>query len=241
MRQNSNESIITFIYAYAFSTSCALASAVVPAVITLSPPVAHEITVEQLARVLPTHPVRVGFAVDDTIVFSTPAFAELDKIEPKFDPAVTHPKDYKVLTPEQKKQYQQYWNKLNEELDDRSIPRTIGKSLLELHARRGDEIFIISTRPGSVPVSDAITKRYEKMFEMKFKHKVIHTQLADKAPFIAQNKIEFFYGDADSDILSAVGAKATPIRVKRGKGSSAKDAVHNGELNEIVLTNPDEK
>lgn len=233
-----NTRLITLALAGFLSVSASLSAEIKPAEISLSQPVAGEITIEQLARVLPAHPVRVGFDVDDTLIFSAPAFNEL---EPKYDAAVIRPKDYASLTAEQKKQYHEFWNKLNEELDDRSIPRTIGKRLLELHTRRGDDIYIISKRQGTVPPTDTDTKRYEKMFGMQFKHKVIQTQLKDKAPFIAHAKLDYYYGDSDSDITSAVGAKATPIRVKRGKNSYAKDVPHNGQLDEIVLTNPDEQ
>src|SRR4051812_11908702 len=67
------------------------------AVIPLSPAKAGEITVEQLELMLPRHPIVVGFDVDDTLIFSTPAF---NALQPQYDPEVIRPKDYAALTPE---------------------------------------------------------------------------------------------------------------------------------------------
>src|SRR6478672_13080384 len=93
------------------------ASPMVAREIPLTAPVAEPVAVEQLARMLPRHPVVVGFDVDDTLVFSAPAF---NALQPQYDPAVIRPKSYEALTPEQKKQYHEFWNRLNIEYDGRS-------------------------------------------------------------------------------------------------------------------------
>jgi len=200
--------------------------------IALTPPVAEEISLEQLKRFLPKHPVVVGFDVDDTLMFTAPAF---NALQPQYDAAVIRPKSYDSLSPEQKKQYHEFWNLLNEQYDDRSVPKKIGKQLLDLHIARGDEIWIISRRQGSVPATSTSSKRLERMFGVSLKHPLIVTNLQDKTPYIARCKIEFYYGDSDSDITAAVAAGATPIRVKRASDSYAKDVPHNGQLNELVL------
>ena len=48
------------------------------AVIPLLPATAEEISVEQLALMLPRRPIVVGFDVDDTLIFSAPAFNALE-------------------------------------------------------------------------------------------------------------------------------------------------------------------
>jgi acid phosphatase (class B) len=204
------------------------------AVIPLSPPMAGDITVEQLALLLPRHPIVVGFDVDDTLVFSAPAF---NALQPQYDPDVIRPKDYTALSAEQKAKYHEFWNKLNAEFDDRSIPKKIGKRLLDLHLSRGDEIWIISKRQSIVPEppTEVITQRYERMFGVKLPHPVVQTQLKDKTPFIYDRHIDYYYGDADTDVIAAVAAGAVPIRVKRAPDSYGKDAVHNGQLGEAVL------
>lgn len=63
-----------------------------------------------------------------------------------------------------KRQYHEFWNRLNEEYDDRSIPKRIGKQLLELHLKRGDDIYIISRRQGTVPPTNTVKHRLERMF-----------------------------------------------------------------------------
>ena len=132
-------------------------------------------------------------------------------------------------------QYHAFWNEINERLDDSSIPKKIGKALLDLHAARKDEIYIISRRQATVPPSDAATRRLERFFQIKLDHPVVQTNLGDKTRYICERRIEYYYGDSDSDIAAAVAAGATPIRVKRAADSYAKDRPHNGELDEIVL------
>jgi acid phosphatase (class B) len=208
------------------------------AVIRLSPAVAGEITVDQLALLLPRHPVVVGFDVDDTLLFTAPAF---NALQPQYAPDVIRPKNYDALTPAQKAKYHEFWNRLNGEFDERSVPKEIGKKLLALHVARGDEIWIISKRQtiDPAPATDVVTSRYERMFGMHFQHPIIQTQLKDKTPFIAARHIAYYYGDSDSDITSSVAAGAVPIRVKRGAGTYAKDAVHNGQLGEAVIADSD--
>ena len=207
------------------------------AVIPLAPPAAAEITVEQLALLLPRRPIVVGFDLDDTLIFSAPAF---NALQPEFDPDVIRPKVYAALTVTQKLKYHEFWNRLNLQYDDRSIPKQIGKRLLDLHLGRGDDVWIISKRQSIVPEptkrrDDVVTQRYERMFGVTLKHPVVQTQLKDKTPFIYARRIEYYYGDADGDITAAVAAGAVPIRVKRAPDTYAKDAVHNGQLREIVI------
>lgn len=202
-----------------------------------SPPKTEEITVEQLARMLPRHPVVVGFDVDDTLIFSAPAF---NALQPKYSPEVIRPKDYSKLTAAERAQYHAFWNEINERLDDSSIPKKIGKALLDLHVARKDEIYIISRRQATEPPSDAATSRLERFFQIKLAHPVVQTNLGDKTRFICERRIAYYYGDADSDITAAVAAGATPIRVKRAANSYAKDQPHNGELDEIVIKGSEE-
>src|SRR5205814_4324419 len=65
------------------------------AVIALSPAKAEEISVDQLTLMLPHHPIVVGFDVDDTLIFSAPAF---NALQPNYDPDVIRPNDYNKLT-----------------------------------------------------------------------------------------------------------------------------------------------
>jgi acid phosphatase (class B) len=205
-----------------------------PAKIPLATPVAKEISVEQLKRLLPPPPIVVGFDVDDTLIFSAPAF---NALEPAYPAQVIRPKSYNQLTPVQRRQYHEFWNRLNEQYDDRSTPKRIGKQLLELHAQRGDEIYIISRRQATVPPTNTVTRRLERLFGIRLRHDVVQTNLKDKTPFIAARHVVYYYGDSDGDITAAVGAGTVPIRVKRSLGSYARDKTHNGLLNEIVLEN----
>src|SRR5262245_23241406 len=95
--------------------------------VPLTKAVAEEISFEQLTLMLPKHRIRVGFDVDDTLIFSAPAF---NALQPNYDPNVIRPKDYKALTAEQKEKYHEFWDKLNKEYDDRSHAKSIGRRLL---------------------------------------------------------------------------------------------------------------
>jgi acid phosphatase (class B) len=205
-----------------------------PATIPLTRPVAKEVSIEQLMRLLPARRIVVGFDVDDTLIFSAPAF---NALQPAYPADVIRPKDYAALTTAQRRQYHEFWNRLNEQYDDRSIPKHIGKQLLDLHLRRGDDIYIISRRQSTVPPTNTVTRRLERMFGVHLPHPVAQTDLKDKTPLIAARHIIYYYGDSDSDITAAVGAGAVPIRVQRSPASYAKDQPHNGQLNEIVLEN----
>jgi acid phosphatase (class B) len=207
-----------------------------PAVIPLAPATAEEISVEQLALVFPRRPIVVGFDVDDTLIFSTPAF---NTLESEYPPEVIRPRDYAALTAEQKRQYHEFWNRLNEEADDRSIPKEIGRRLLAMHVARGDTIWVISKRQATVPPTDTVTRRYERMLGIKLANPVVQTNLADKTRFMAERGIQYYYGDADSDVAAAVAAGAVPIRVRRAADSYAKDVTHNGQLGEIVIRGSD--
>jgi len=203
-----------------------------PAIALRATPAAEEISVEQLALLLPRRPIVVGFDVDDTLIFSAPAF---NALQPQYDADVIRPKDYQKLTPAQRAKYHEFWDRLNDDFDDRSTPKRIGRRLLELHRDRGDTIYVISKRQSSTTGVDNCTPRYERMLGVKLPHPVVQTQLRDKTPFICERGIEYYYGDADGDITASVAAGAVPIRVKRAADSYGKDPVHNGLLGEIVL------
>jgi acid phosphatase (class B) len=94
--------------------------------------------VRQLKRLLPAHPIVVGFDVDDTLIFSAPAF---NALQPAYPAEVIRPKDYAALTTAQRRQYHEFWNLLNEQYDDRSIPKRIGKELF----KRGASIYHLPT------------------------------------------------------------------------------------------------
>jgi acid phosphatase (class B) len=73
-------------------------------------------------------------------------------------------------------------------------------------------IYIISRRQKTVPPTNTVTRRLERLFGVRLRHPVAQTNLKDKTPFIAARRILYYYGDSDSDITAAVGASAVPIR-----------------------------
>jgi acid phosphatase class B len=75
---------------------------IAPATLPLTRPVAREVSIEQLKRLLPARPIVVGFDVDDTLIFSAPAF---NALEPTYPADVIRPRDYTALTAAQRRQY----------------------------------------------------------------------------------------------------------------------------------------
>jgi acid phosphatase (class B) len=157
-----------------------------------------------LKRLLPARPIVVGFDVDDTLIFSAPAF---NALEPTYPADVIRPRDYTALTAAQRRQYHDFWNRLNEEYDDRSIPKRIGKQLLDLHIQRGDEIYIISRRQKTVPPTNTVTRRLERLFDIRLRHSVVQTNLKDKTPFNAARHM-FITMEIQTAILPRLSAHA---------------------------------
>jgi acid phosphatase (class B) len=58
-----------------------------------------------------------------------------------------------------------------------------------------------------------------------------------KIKAIKENKIQIFYGDADSDIEAAFEAGIRAIRIMRAVNSTNKPLPHNGSFGEEVLVN----
>src|SRR3954471_11365290 len=98
MKTNSLRSALSLLlFALPFWSACTTAT-LTPKIapdIPLSAPLASEVDLEQLKRLLPRHRVVVGFDVDDTLLFSAPAF---NALQPSSDPAVIRPKAYSELS-----------------------------------------------------------------------------------------------------------------------------------------------
>ena len=88
------------------------------------------------------NPTSVGFDIDDTLLFSSPAFYYL--------------KDFEGL----KVGEEEFWKRLNNGLDKFSLPKLVSEDILNFHKKREDEIYIITRRTKTEPekVSDILEK-----------------------------------------------------------------------------------
>ncbi|SMY16352.1 acid phosphatase AphA [Photobacterium aquimaris] len=184
------------------------------------------VTVNQIAQQLKGKPpMAVGFDVDDTVLFSSPGFYRGQK---EFSP-----NSLSFLN------NQKFWNKMNCGWDKFSIPKKIGRELIAMHQKRGDDIYFITGRD---PSKCEITTQYLKnVFGIKNMHKVIFAGTSKttntKTPYIKANNIKIYYGDSDTDITAARAAGAVGIRVMRAANSTNRPLAKNGDYGEEVVVN----
>lgn len=170
-------------------------------------------------------PMAVGFDIDDTVLFSSPGFY---RGRQEFSP-----NDFSYL------KNQKFWDKINCQWEEFSIPKMSAQALIAMHQARGDDIYFITGRdPSSCEIS---TNILQKAFNIKKMHKVIFAgsskEKYNKTPFIKANNIKIYYGDSDGDIISARQAGAEGIRVIRPSNSTNRPIAKNGIYGEKVVIN----
>jgi len=160
--------------------------------------------------------INVGFDVDDTLLFSTPAFEKANK------------SNYSEYSDE-------WWAIVNKSDEGNSIVKKVTKKILNEHKQKGDQIFTISARDkiGEEAVKDFLNKTFGiKKENIYFSH--------EKAELIKKLNISIFYGDSDSDITAAQESGAKGIRILRSPKSSYKGKYHPGEFGEEIIPNSEE-
>lgn len=168
-------------------------------------------------------PMRIGFDVDDTVLFSSPGFYYgMNKYSPgsaKFMAMDT------------------FWVEMNNTLDQFSIPKDIARRLIKLHQARGDTIYFITARPATL--TEKLTETLTKTFDLQHPNKVVFTGFKRgenyKIAPIKRLHIRLFYGDSDSDIEAAQINDARAIRILRAGNTTYKPLPDYGNLGEEVL------
>ncbi len=191
--------------------------------------VAHEdnirwVTLKDISRSLENNPsMNVGFDVDDTVLFSSPGYYYGRQ---KYSPGNNA---FLIM--------EEFWNEMNNGLDKFSIPKEIARRLIELHKKRGDSIYFITARTKTKV--ETVTELLARTFNLEDPNKVIFTGFKIggnlKIKAIKENKIQIFYGDADSDIEAALAAGIRAIRIMRPGNSTNKPLPRNGSFGEEVL------
>jgi len=184
------------------------------------------VTLKEIARSLEDQsPMNVGFDIDDTVLFSSPGYYYGRQ---KYSP---ENKAFTIM--------EEFWNEMNNGLDRFSIPKECARKLIELHKKRGDSIYFITSRTKTK--TETVTELLVKTFNLENAHKVIFTgvKLGENVKIkpIKENKIQIFYGDADSDIEAALEAGIRAIRIMRAVNSTNKPLPKNGSFGEEVMVN----
>lgn len=217
--------------AMTFSVQAAPTSTINPGVtmnqLTNRQPI-HWVSVEQIAASLKSKPaMNVGFDIDDTLLFSSPAFFHGKQV---FSP---NSNDY-LKNPE-------FWEKVSNGWDKFSIPKKSARELIAMHLKRGDHLYFITGRPRPASGNEEVTEILQKDFNIPVKQMspVIFSgpDHGAKTSYIKDNDIKLYYGDSDGDILDARAAGADVVRVLRPLNSTNHPMPHNGSLGEKVLVN----
>lgn len=182
------------------------------------------VTFEDIEASLQNQPsMNVGFDVDDTVLFSSPAYYYGQQ---KYSPGRT---DY-LSDPE-------FHKELNNGLDRFSIPKEIARKLIDLHKGRGDNIFFITGRDPTE--TETLTELLTKTFDLENPNPVIFCGANPwdnpKIAPLKENDIQIYYGDSDGDILAAQAVRIRAVRIIRADNSTHKPLPKIGNLGEEIL------
>jgi acid phosphatase (class B) len=184
------------------------------------------VTYEDITISLQSQPaMNVGFDVDDTALFSSPAYYYGQQ---KYSPG-----SKKYLS------NSEFHIELNNRLDSFSLPKEIARKLIDFHKDRGDNIFFIT---GRVPTeTETLTGLRARTLALANLTPVIFCGAnPGKNPKIfplQENNIQLYYGDSDSDILAAQAIRIRAIRILRADNTTHKPLPEIGNLGEEVLVN----
>jgi acid phosphatase (class B) len=167
--------------------------------------------------------MNVGFDVDDTVLFSSPAYYYGQQ---KYSPGS---KDY-LSNPD-------FHEELNNGLDRFSIPKEIARKLITFHKERGDNIFFITGRDPTE--TETLSALLAKTFQLQEVNPVIFCGANPgenpKIAALEENNIQIYYGDSDGDISAAQAIRIRAIRIIRADNSTHKPLPELGKLGEEVL------
>jgi acid phosphatase (class B) len=151
--------------------------------------------------------------VDDTLVFSTPAF------DAAFDAEGVEPYS------------EAFWKILNGSDEGRSRVKKKSREIFERHRAEGAEIYAITSR--HPPGGEAFREYLRKTFGIPPDRVFFET--GRKTDRIRELRLSVYYGDSDSDIEDAIDAGARGVRIRRSQKSSNIKATHPGKFGEEVV------
>jgi acid phosphatase (class B) len=194
------------------------------------------ITLSELEKSLPPTPIIAVFDIDDTTLFSSAGFQWGAKTYgEEIVSAGVSAREEDMKTEEDKRKFRQFWTKMNNELDEYSVPKWIARELIELHKKRGDKIYFVTKRINTG--SEHLTALLKEWFGLPNLEPAIFTQRESKTSAFIRIHAQVSYGDSDGDIRDSIAAGARPIRVMRARTSVNHEPTHNGAFGEEVLIN----
>ncbi|MDC9588413.1 acid phosphatase AphA [Xenorhabdus sp. XENO-10] len=186
----------------------------------------HWVSVEQIEKSLKGQPpMAVGFDIDDTVMFSSPGFYR-GKLE-------YSPNDESYL------KKTEFWEKMNNGWDKFSMPKKIGIELVQMHLKRGDDIYFITGRTATK--TETVTKYVQEGLHIPADkmHNIIFAgdepNKNDKTSWMKNHKLKIYYGDADADIAAARELNIRGIRILRASNSSYRPLPKAGRFGEEVV------
>ncbi|WP_136513237.1 HAD family acid phosphatase [Geomonas edaphica] len=207
--------IVSFVLVSAFGSSAGAATT-------------RYVTLQGLEKSLPATPIVAGFDIDDTVLFSTPAYYYGANNGEGPGGTNRYGADY-LASPQFRKDLNQY-------LDKFSMKKKAGEELIAMHKRRGDTIVFITKRNCYDDDAEVIQKRMNRLFALT--SQVFCTNEQSKTPYLEKTGARIYYGDADTDIeysMQVKSDKVRPIRVERSKMSTNKGGYHPGKYGEEIL------
>lgn len=188
------------------------------------------ISVEAIKQTL-DKPVKVGFDIDDTVVFSSVQMQAFAKRFPNYQNPMLVPERYEFI---------------NCDMLDYLLVKEGIKPVIEMHQKRGDEIYFITARKTAdcVKKGDYSLKNYlSEAFSISNMHDVVYAGPSltsnSKTSWIEKMDLKIYYGDDDKDIEAALEANIQGIRVLRPKIASKKTGYRVGYYDEPILIDSD--
>ena len=192
------------------------------------------VTLHQLEQSLGPAPLDVVFDIDDTVLFTSAAFQwGTRQYGKEIVSAGVSVREEDLKTEEDRRKYREFWTKLNNGLDEYSVPKWIAYELIKLHKSRGDRIHFVTKR--IFTGEEQLTSLLKEHFGLTDIEPVIFTNRLPKVDSFKKVHAVISYGDSDGDIRDSISAGARPIRVMRARTSVNIEPVHNGAFGEEVL------
>ena len=179
-------------------------------------------------------PMNVSFDIDDTVLFSSPAFY--------YGKEKYSPDNFIYL------KNQEFWNFVSDGGDRYSLPKSAAAKIIAMHQKRGDTIYFITGRTAPEGLKkgelDDTAKILQKVFKIKNMHPISYQtpytasqNKYDKTYYMKKYNISLHYGDSDEDILAAKEAGIRGIRILRNSQSTYKPLPGAGGYGEEVIIN----
>lgn len=181
------------------------------------------VTVSDIQKELPKHPITVGLDIDDTMLFSSPAFY--------YGKQKYSPNSFDYLN------NQEFWNEASTGLDQFSIPKKSALKLVNMHLKHGDTVYFVTGRTAPEG-QETVTTLIRNLFPAEYRDQIKPVVFAgglEKEKQLKTANITMFYGDADADITSAQHVGAEGIRFLRNAQSTNNPMPQAGKYGEAVL------